>query len=574
MTQFDDKYTKERWGEIRRGEEESLIKQLANRYGFQYISLPGITINPQALTLISEDKARAGQIVAFEKQNKQVSVAFKNPNLTETQSVIATLKSEGYQLNLFMCSTLSLEHAWDRYQDQKKSTAVRKGVLDIDPDAIDNLVKKFRTLKDVSDHILNIRTINSARRISETLEAIFAGAVALGASDVHIEPESAGIRLRYRLDGVLHDVIDLQKNLCDRLVSRLKLLSGMVLNEVEEAQDGRFTFFLHERQVEVRSSAIPGAAGESIVMRLLDPSVASFKFENLGLNKIITKIIEEELQKPNGLIVTTGPTGSGKTTALYAFLQEVHTPERKIITIEDPVEYKLDNIVQTQVEDEYTFSSGLRAILRQDPDVIMVGEIRDREVAETAMHAAQTGHLVFSTLHTNSAAASFPRLIDLGADYRAFGTAINLILGQRLVRTLCTNCKKKRLATPDELSQIKSILSGHPAPPSITDEVEIYDSVGCENCNYTGFVGRQGIYEAIKMDDAVDKVVSSDPREHMILEASRPQGIPTMVEDGIEKVLAGITSLTELNRVVDMDNIRGAKKTNETVKDDFSSHIV
>ncbi len=567
MTQFDDRYSKDRWDEIRRGEEESLISELAKQYGFQYISLPGVSISPEALLLIPENDARTGEIVAFEKQNKRVSVAFKNPNKAETQAVLATLKNQGYQLNMFMCSTLSLEHAWARYQDQKQTKATQKGVLDINPEAIQSLVNKFRSLKDVSDHILNIRTVNSARRISETLEAMFAGAVALGASDVHIEPETGGIRLRYRLDGVLHDVIDLQKALCDRLVSRLKLLSGMVLNQKEEAQDGRFTFFLHERQVEVRASVIPGASGESVVMRLLDPSVASFKFENLGLNKILADVMEQELNKPNGLIITTGPTGSGKTTALYAFLQKVHTPERKIITIEDPVEYKLNDIVQTQVEDNYTFSSGLRAILRQDPDVIMVGEIRDREVAETAMHAAQTGHLVFSTLHTNSAAASFPRLIDLGADYRAFGTAINVILGQRLVRVLCSSCKQKRVVTEEELLIIKNVLAGHPAPPELPKNLEIYDSGSCATCNHTGFSGRQGIYEAILMDDAVDKIVSSDPREHMILEASRPQGIPTMVEDGVEKVLAGITSLQELNRVVDMHNYRGAKEVEEIAVD-------
>lgn len=215
----------------------------------------------------------------------------------------------------------------------------------------------------------------------------------------------------------------------------------MTLNQKQEAQDGRFQFVLGEREIEVRSSSIPGASGESMVMRLLHPGVASFSIEKLQLNPYLAQVMHEQLARPNGLIITTGPTGSGKTTALYAFLQTVHDSEKKIITIENPVEYKLEGIVQTQIGPDYSFASGLRAILRQDPDIIMIGEIRDHEVAETAIHAAQTGHLVFSTLHTNSAVGGFPRLIDLGIDARIISSAVNIILGQRLVRVLCESCK-------------------------------------------------------------------------------------------------------------------------------------
>ncbi len=575
MQKFDDKFDDKAMDEIRSKEEDSLIKSLAVQYGLQYIDLRGITLNPDAIKILSEKEAIEGNMIVFEKVRKRISVAIRNPNNPKTKELLERLQTEGYELTVYMTSSTSLEHGWERYHDQKNTTAVKHGILDIDTDAIGDLIKTFKTPEDVAQYIQNIRTINNARRISSTLEAIFAGAIALGASDIHIEPESTGIRLRYRLDGVLHDIIDLERSLYERLMSRLKLLSGMILNIRNEAQDGRFTFNIIDKQVEVRSSIIPGASGESMVMRLLDPSVASFTMENLGLNDILKNIIKKELKRPNGMIITTGPTGSGKTTALYAFLQEVHEPGIKIITIENPVEYKLDDIVQTQTSDDYSFASGLRAILRQDPDVIMVGEIRDSEVAETAIHAAQTGHLVFSTLHTNSAVGAFPRLIDLGVDSRMIGSSVNIILGQRLVRILCKECKKAYEADPQETSIIKKILHTHPNPPDISTPLMLYKADGCTVCNHTGFKGRQGVYEAVQVDDAVEEAIIHDPREHVILKAAKPQGIPSMAEDGIEKVLTGITSLKELQRVVDLNSGRHTvQDEDENIDDDFQSHIV
>ncbi len=574
MVQFDNTYNAERVDEIRRAEEESLIRQLAQQYGLQYVSLPGTSINPQALLKIPEEEAREADAVAFELQNKQLTVAIRNPNKPTTKTLLIRLRTAGWKLQIMMCSTASLEHAWKRYKDQKNTTAVKRGVLDINPDHIDGLMKKFKTIEDVASHITDIRSLNSARRVSETLESMFAGALALGASDIHIEPEETNIRLRYRLDGVLHDVIDMHKNIYDRMMSRLKLLAGAVLNIKDEAQDGRFSFEIGEKVVEVRASIIPGSSGESMVMRLLDPSVASFQFENLGLNPSIKTIMEEELKRPNGMIITTGPTGSGKTTTLYAFLQKAHKDEVKIITIEDPVEYKLDNIVQTQVAEDYTFESGLRAILRQDPDIIMVGEIRDREVAETAIHAAQTGHLVFSTLHTNSAVGAFPRLIDLGVDYRSIGSSVNVILGQRLVRKLCNSCKIAKQPTPEELKIINKILEHHPLPPALPSPLIIYEANGCEKCSHSGYSGRQGIYEAVRMDPSVEEAVIRDPREHIIAEAAEKQGIPTMAEDGIEKVILGITSLSELRRVIDLKSNRLNNQEAPNLENTFDSHIV
>ena len=577
MREFDDRFfSGATHTNIRLEEEERLMKSLAPQYGYPYINLNGIAISPKALMIITEEDARAAKIVGFEIKNKHLSVAIRNPNNPATKTIIDKL-NEDWKLSIFLCSEDSLEHGWDRYNDQRQTTAVKKGILDIDPETIDYLKQNLTKAEDVATKIKDVRSLNTARRVSDTLEILFAGALGLKASDIHIEPDENGVRIRYRLDGVLHDVVDLEPKIYSRLSSRLKLLSGLRLNVQAEAQDGRFTFTLSEREIEVRVSVIPGAEGESYVMRLLDPGVASFDMEQLGLNTALHDVMSAELERPNGMIITTGPTGSGKTTALYAFLRSAHSPEVKIITIEDPVEYKVDDIVQTQVEGDYTFASGLRAVLRQDPDIIMVGEIRDREVAETAVHAAQTGHLVFSTLHTNSAVGAFPRLIDLGVDYRLVGSAVNIILGQRLVRILCEHCKQKKIATFEEQTLIEKVVAGHPLSPTIPDELNIYEPKpdGCPECNLTGFKGRQGVFEAIKMDKAVEEAVMRDPREHIIQEAARPQGIPTMAEDGVAKVLQGITSLSELERVVDLRNPRGAAKKPEAEEDsDFSSHVV
>lgn len=556
MVKFDEHILEsKRYAELRKNEEENLVRALSKQYGYTYVNLNGVSINPEALILVSESTAHEAELVTFEKQNKLISVAIKNPNNEKTKTVLEELATK-WKLSIYMCSAASLEHAWTRYADQKNTTATKKGVLDIDPAEIKKLSNIFKNSSQVKEKILEIKSINPARRVSATLEVIFAGALALKASDIHIEPEPSGARVRFRLDGVLHDVVLLERNVYERLMSRIKLLAGLILNIRNEAQDGRFTFDNGDKAVEVRTSVIPGSAGESAVMRLLDPSVASFSMDNLGLNPIMYEIMSQELKRPNGMILTTGPTGSGKTTALYAFLRQVHTPEIKIITIEDPVEYKVEGLVQTQVEEDYSFASGLRSVLRQDPDVIMVGEIRDRDVAETAVHAAETGHLVFSTLHTNSAAGAFPRLIDLGVDSRLIGSAANIIIGQRLVRKLCDKCKKPKVATPEEQDLIYKILENHPKPPAIKNPLTIYEASGCELCSGTGYNGRQGIFEAIKVDVAVEEAVIRDPREHVIMEAAKAQGIPTMQQDGIEKVLLGITSLDELRRVIDLNNIR------------------
>jgi type IV pilus assembly protein PilB len=574
MVQFDDSYSNSRIKDLRSGEEERLVEAMAPQYGYEYINLHGYTINPSALSLIPEQEAKDADLVAFDVNQKNLSIATKSPTSPRTQAVLQGLQKQKYVVSVYMCSTKSLTHAWERYDDITNSTAEKRGVFEINAEDIIRLTKRIQKKDEIPKILTEINGVGNTRRISETLELVFAGALSLKASDIHIEPEENAIRVRYRFDGVLHDIIDLDPYIFERMISRLKLLSGMVINSKAQAQDGRFTFDIGEREIEVRSSIIPGAIGESIVMRLLDPSVASFSMSKLDLNPQITKAITEQLKKPNGLIITTGPTGSGKTTALYAFLQEAHSEGVKIITIENPVEYKLEGIVQTQIGKDYDFASGLRAILRQDPDVIMVGEIRDREVAETAIHAAQTGHLVFSTLHTNSAVGGFPRLIDLGVDSRIFGSSLNIMLGQRLVRLLCTQCRQAYTPDEEDKKMISYVQSTRLDAPNQTEEITLYKAVGCEVCGGTGYKGRTGIFEGIIMDEAVEEAILRDPREHIIMEAAAPQGIPTMIQDGIRKLLEGITSLSELQRVIELPYKAAsapAKNVDSDQSDEFSS---
>ena len=549
MPQFDDTNTTTRITELRHREEEAIVNTLAIKHGYEYINLNDTVIDIEVLRLLTESESKKGELALFAQGNGTVSVALRNPNNPELQSLLGKLIALGHKPILFMASRNSIEHAWARYRDMKTTVAETRGVLGVRADAIKELARDIKSYLDVAEKVRTIGKEHGSERITKIIEILFGGALALGASDMHIEPEATAVRVRYRLDGVLWDAADLDTSLSHLLISRLKLLSGLKLNVHKEAQDGRFTFDVGDREVEVRTSVIPGSYGESLVMRLLDPSVTNFKFETLGLNTKLNAIVIEELARPNGAIITTGPTGSGKTTALYAFLQAVHTPQVKIITLEDPVEYKLPGIVQTQVGEDYSFGDGLRSILRQDPDVIMVGEIRDRDVAETAVHAALTGHLVFSTLHTNSAVGAFPRLMDLGIDSRMIGNAFNLVLGQRLVRKLCEACRTPRDTTTEEQVLIARIMQQPVALHTI------YDAPGCDQCGFSKYKGRIGVFEAIQVDGAVEEAIINDPRESSILEAAKHQGIPTMQQDGILKVLAGITTLDELARVLDLYHI-------------------
>ncbi|HEY4511102.1 MAG TPA: GspE/PulE family protein, partial [Candidatus Paceibacterota bacterium] len=480
--------------------------------------------------------------------------AVRSPENPKAKAATAKLEELGYGVTRYMTSRESLARAFDRYKDLSYATESKAGVFELSSEEIESMEKRVASVADIGVLIGEAVAMKRAYRITRVLEIILAGGLATGSSDIHFEPEEVHVRLRYRLDGVLADVLTLDQETYRLLLSRIKLISGLKLNITGEAQDGRFSIRHKGSDVEIRTSILPGAYAETVVLRILDPKTIGVPLEELGIDEKLLPVLLREIEKPNGMLLTTGPTGSGKTTTLYAFLKKINKPGTKIITIEDPIEYHLGGIVQTQIDKKnYTFSQGLRSALRQDPDIIMVGEIRDEEVAEVAINAALTGHLVFSTLHTNNAAGSFPRLIDLGINPKVIGSAVSLAMAQRLLRKLCVSCKKKRAATPDEFTIIKRFTD------SITDRARvpaergvIYEALGCDACRGVGYKGRIGIYEAIRMDASIEKILRESPGEREVAEAARAQGLLTMEEDGVLKVLRGITSLEELARVVDL----------------------
>ncbi|OGG62207.1 hypothetical protein A3C87_01290 [Candidatus Kaiserbacteria bacterium RIFCSPHIGHO2_02_FULL_49_34] len=546
MIQFDDERVAGKLASLRHDEVEERVRMLAAQIGTNYINLVGISINPEALSQIPEAQAKELEMVAFLLHGTTLSIAMKNPKNPRAQEVVTTLKKKGYVVKEYMVSEASLQHVYLRYADLRSATASSKHSLDIDAELVASLSERIRSHLDVDTMMQEAFAMESSEKISRIVSIMFAGANALRSSDIHIEPEEDTTRMRYRIDGVLWEVTNLPPTIYHGVMQRIKLLAGAKLNVHNEAQDGRMSFVLGAATIDVRVSIIPGGHGESVVMRLLNSESAQLSLEDLGFSEILRNVIEEELARPNGAIITTGPTGSGKTTALYAFLIAVHKPGVKIITIEDPIEYRLPGIVQTQTGAHYTFASGLRAILRQDPDIIMVGEMRDLEVSETVVHAALTGHLVFSTLHTNSAIGAIPRLIDMGIEPTILGSSFNLMLGQRLARRLCPHCKKARTATPDEQKIMMRVLGTAPA------STQIYDAVGCDKCGMSGYKGRIGIYEAVRMTHDLAPHIKKGISEEEISERIKPQGIPSMQQDGVMKVLAGVTSLDELERVVDL----------------------
>lgn len=552
---LNDEEEERELAEVRQSEEEDFVKILAEKHGLPYIDLIPLPIENDALRVIPEKEAREARLAPFSMNGKKVAIALFSPDTDATKSALALIQKAGFLPTLYMTSTRGLEKVWKHYSELSRMSGTHAGEVDLGAGEIAEVAAKVKNLEEAKPQITEVLNSKAQNRVSRLVEILLGAAIAIDASDIHIEPEEKTVRIRLRLDGILQEVLSFDFATYHLLNSRIKILAGLKLNLKEAAQDGRFSVNLKEMAIEVRTSTLPGAYGESIVMRLLNPKSISVPLEALGMHPVLLEIVNAEIAKPNGMLLTTGPTGSGKTTTLYALLCKIHTPGVKIITIEDPIEYHLAGIVQTQIEKDknYTFASGLRAALRQDPDVIMVGEIRDEETAEIAINASLTGHLVFSTLHTNNAAGTFPRLVDLGVNPKVITSAITLAMAQRLVRKLCDSCKKKTPLSPKDAARLEQILTALPSVLRQKTPENIFTSVGCPKCNSTGYKGRIGVYEAIRTDSAIEKIVRENPSEREIEAVARPQGIPNMQQDGILKVFAGITSLDELERVIDLE---------------------
>ena len=543
---FDTKKTDAQLSEVREHEEEDVARILSEKYGVGYADLSFHEIDNEALRIIPEQEAHAAEAAAFARANKVLSLAIHNPNNPALAKLLSELETRGYQVQQFLVSKKSLEKALDRYGDLSYATESKPGTFEVAGETLGRLTEETQSRTKLREELDAAVAEKSLDRVSRVFEIVLAGAFALKASDIHFEPEDGKTRLRLRLDGVLTDSYFFDDKTYHLLSSRVKLLSGVKLNVSDRAQDGRFSVMKGPNQVEMRASFIPGAYGESIVLRILDPEATKQSFRDLGIHPKLLERLEKEIQKPNGMLLTTGPTGSGKTTTLYSFLREIQSPDIKIITIENPIEYHLEGIVQTQVDGKkYTFAEGLRSIVRQDPDVIMVGEIRDNDTADIAIQAALTGHFVFSTLHTNDSAGTFPRLVDLGADPKSFGSAITVSMAQRLVRKLDPERKRERRLTEEEKATIAKAFEGFPDESLIPKDPQTAWEPVAEG-DETGYKGRVGVYEAIFMDDALAEFLRDNPPANEIKKAASKQGYLTMQQDGILKALAGTTSLSEV----------------------------
>lgn len=555
---FNEDKQGRRLKEFRGKEAEDLTALLAGRHNLPYIDLSKFSINTDALRLIPEPEARTAGIAAFNITGKMLGVVIHSPQNPATQKIVAELKDKGFIVTSYLGSETSLERAFSRYSEISKSTRAVAGVIDISGEEIDNFLKEVGDLEEVKARFARESDATLAEGgITNILEIILAGGILVQASDVHLEPEESRVRLRYRLDGVLHDVTFFNPKLYRQIKSRVKLVSGLKLNVMKTAQDGRFSIKLANREIEIRTSVLPGAYGESIVLRILNPESILVGLETLGIEPALYRILKGEIGKPNGLILLTGPTGSGKTTTLYAILRQINSTETKIVTIEDPIEYHLAGVNQTQVNpsEDYTFLTGLRSALRQDPDIIMVGEIRDSETAKIAVNGALTGHLVLSTLHTNNAAGTIPRLIDLEVNPKVLDAALNLSIAQRLVRRLCPACKKRAALAEDDKRLLAKVVAGIKSKRSdfpTEEPMTVWEATGCRECHGTGYRGRIGVFEAILLDQAVAELLVKNPNEREIRRVAKNQGILDLREDGVIKVLSGITSLGELGRVIDL----------------------
>lgn len=557
---FDEEKQEKGMTDLKEQQEEDLIKVLAEeKYNLPYVNLSDLSIENEALRIISEKDAIDKKIAPFKILGKDVYVAVRSPIENEMAQIKNKLMENGYVVHFYMASIKSLEKVWERYTEISFASESKAGTISIPQEVLKKIMSHVKNINDIKESVTKTLGDNT-HTTSKILEIAIGGAISINASDIHFEPEEDFVRLRFRLDGVLQEVIQIPHSAHKLINSRIKLLSGLKITSAAIAQDGRFSIFLDQDEINMRVSTMPGSYGESIVMRILNPKSIKVKLEDMGIEPSLFEIFMREINKPNGLILLTGPTGSGKTTTLYSFLQKIYSPEIKIITIEDPIEYHLPGITQTQTDDEkgYTFLNGLRAALRQDPDVIMVGEIRDSETAKIAVESALTGHLVFSTLHTNNAAGVIPRLIDLEINPKILVSALSLSIAQRLVRKLCPDCKKERVPNEEETKIIKLITeNGQKYGKDFSkygidlNNIKIYDPVGCENCNNTGYHGRIGIFEAINNEENIEKIIPQNPSEREIKVVSAKQGFLDLKEDGLIKIMKGLTSFNEVGGVVD-----------------------
>lgn len=536
---------------LNRDQEEQHTKARAQKLGMQYVDLLSYPLVKEILELIPEINAIQYELIPYLKISKELRVGITSP---ENQEVLDFIKDSENTLGLKISPSLISRSSfyygisvYERFKKEKAEKLEEKKASD-----------KEVTQIEISD-IKSAALLTKQANITRLFDIILYSAYKLNASDIHLEPLKDNFLIRFRVDGVLQDVVELPIAKYKQLLSRIKYLAKLRIDLTDQPQDGRFTFSeIGDMNIDFRVSLMPSAYGESIVLRLLGQEKSILNLDKLGFRSDALNSIKNAISRPHGMVLTSGPTGSGKTSTLYAILHELNTPETKIITLEDPIEYKIEGVEQSQMKPEsgYTFASGLRASLRQDPDVLMVGEIRDQETAEIAVQSALTGHLLLSTIHANSAPAVFARLLEIGVKPFLLTGSINIIMAQRLVRKNCPYCQKEYSLDKESWEGVKRVLAS--LKPRLKEsfakkldqsEIKLIKSEGCPKCNLTGFSGREVIIEYLVPDETIEKLISKGASILEFEKTAAQKGMITMEQDGLIKALLGSTTVEEVWRV-------------------------
>ncbi len=516
--------------------EEKLAEAKSKILGIPYISLETTSFSPQALGFVSQAVVQRFNLIPFsyDDRSKTLSIAMSNP--VDLDAISFVRQKTGLNIRAFAASPSAVKQAIDMQYRQALVGQVGEALKETEE------LKPTRTVDSTQ-----IAQIIKEAPIAKIVSTILEYAVKSRASDVHIEPQEERVRVRYRIDGILYDRLSLPKSVQESVISRIKILSEMKIDEHRIPQDGRFNFKIEDKEVDLRISVLPAAHGEKVVMRLLRKTGGIPTLPELGLGGTALRNLEANMLRPHGIIIVCGPTGSGKTTTLYSVLNKLNSSKVNILTLEDPVEYEMPGINQVQVNPAVglTFATGLRSFLRQDPNIILVGEIRDKETTDLAIQAALTGHLVFSTLHTSNASGALPRLLDLGAENFLLSSTMNAIVGQRIVRKICNSCKVSYNPPSEILDSLKKEL-GNLLPAG---EIKLYKGGGCLECGNSGYLGRMGIFEVLPVTDKIADLILKRSDSNTLEKEAVGEGMITMKQDGYLKVFKGITTVEEVLRV-------------------------
>jgi len=527
------------------------IEKRAKALGMEYIKKAPETIPGTVLNIIPEEVSARYKIIAFEKGSDFIKVAAVNPQDTNVSNALRFISEEQKtKIVEYLVSEKVFDDLYELYSDTTK----------IIQEAFESSTHKVSSPDEEAEKLTSKAELFKDAPVTKLVEVIISHAVDGKASDIHIEPMDSEYRVRFRVDGVLHVSLLLPKQIGPAVISRVKILSNLKIEEKRKPQDGRFKLTVTGKSIDFRVSTLPVIDGEKIVLRILDKETGVADIKSLGLLGLALENVQKAMEETYGMILLTGPTGSGKSTTSYAMLKILNKDERNIITLEDPVEYNISGLNQSQIKPEigYTFASGLRSILRQDPNVILVGEIRDTETAELAVHAALTGHLLFSTLHTNNAIGSIPRLVDMGIEPFLLSSSLRLVVSQRLVRRICEKCKEEVKISEKVKKQILEEIKNIPEEEfskyglDLKKEIKFFHGKGCEICNGTGLKGRLAIYEVVPINDNIKAIIiEKESNEALIAKERDSMGILTIRQDGILKILLGITTIEELERVTE-----------------------